>query len=795
MSSRTLPGAAMPPGGDVPAGPLALLEALDRKVHWLSAWTIHHANHLRESRDGLKVGGHQASSASMATLLSALYFGVLRPHDRVAVKPHASPAWHAIQYLLGRQTVDQLQRFRAFGGAQSYPSRTKDQGDVDFSTGSVGLGVAVTAFASLVQELLVAHRRLPPEQAGRMIALLGDAELDEGNIYEALLEGAKHDLRDCWWIVDYNRQSLDATTSDRMGERVTRIVQACGWTVHTLKYGRQLEAAFARPGGAALRDWLEAVPNDTYATLSHQGGDAWRARLHRDLAAHADTLALVEAHDDAALAALMTNLAGHDLPLLLDTFRAVTSRAPQLFVVYTIKGFGLPFQGHKDNHAGLMTVAQVDALRTRMGVAPGEEWERFAALPHEAAAYEAFLAQVPFVSGARPGGGAPQLAVPPRGTFPVPAGNQSTQVGFGKVLNDLARLGGPLADAIVTTSPDVTVSTNLGGFVNQRGIFARDAQADAFREASIPSPLKWGKGPTGQHLELGIAEANLFTLLAAAGLSHELFGARLIPVGTLYDPFINRGLDALNYACYQGARFLLAATPSGLTLAPEGGAHQSIHTPLIGMAQPGLTYVEPAYVDELSEIMRWAFAHLQAPDGGAVYLRLSTRPLEQPARTLDDAQVDALLAGGYWLVPPGPHAEVAIVYTGALAPEAMAAYEELREDTPGAGVLAVTSPDLLHRGWSEAQRQRAQGDHALSHVERLLAQLPPTAGLATVIDGPAATLGWLGGVRGQRVCALGVDRFGQSGDLPDLYREYRLDAEAIMEAVAEVVVAGAAPRP
>jgi pyruvate dehydrogenase E1 component len=437
----------------------------------------------------------------------------------------------------------------------------------------------------------------------------------------------------------------------------------------------------------------------------------------------------------------------------------------------------------------------MDALRTRLGVAPGDEWERFAALPHEAAAYEAFLAQVPFVAGARPGGGAPQLAVPPRGTFPVPAGNQSTQVGFGKVLNDLARLGGPLADAIVTTSPDVTVSTNLGGFVNQRGIFARDAQADAFREAGIPSPLKWGKGPAGQHLELGIAEANLFTLLAAAGLSHELFGARLIPVGTLYDPFINRGLDALNYACYQGARFLLAATPSGLTLAPEGGAHQSIHTPLIGMAQPGLTYFEPAYVDELSEVMRWAFAHLQAPDGGAVYLRLSTRPLEQPARTLDDAQVDALLAGGYWLVPPGPHAEVAIVYTGAVAPEAMAAYEELREDTPGAGVLAVTSPDLLHRGWSEAQRQRAQGHHALSHVERLLAQLPPTAGLATVIDGPAATLGWLGGVRGQRVCALGVDRFGQSGDLPDLYREYRLDAEAIMEAVAEVVVAGAAPRP
>ncbi len=792
MTPCIAPGAATPPWSGAPTDVLrlALLEQLDRKVHWLSAWTIHHANHLRESRDGLKVGGHQASSASLATILSALYFGVLRPEDRVAVKPHASPAWHAIQYLLGRQDANQLRRFRAFGGAQSYPSRTKDHDDVDFSTGSVGLGVAVTAFTSLVQDLLLAHGRLAPAQAGRMIALLGDAELDEGNIYEALLEGAKHDLRNCWWIVDYNRQSLDATTSDRMGERFARIFDACGWQVRTLKYGRRLEAAFAQPGGAALREWLDAVANDDYAMLSYAGGAAWRARLAQDLAADADALALVAAHDDDALAALMTNLAGHDLGLLLDTFAATTSATPQLFVIYTVKGVGLPFQGHKDNHAGLMTVTQMAAYRARMGVAEGAEWERFAGLPHEAAAYDAALAEVPFVRGPRPGGGAPAIAVHTRDAFPRPVGDQSTQVAFGKILNELARLGGPLADALVTTSPDVTVSTNLGGFVNQRGIFARAAVRDAFREASIPSPLKWAKGPSGQHLELGIAESNLFTLLAALGLSHELFGARLLPVGTLYDPFINRGLDALNYACYQGARFLLAATPSGLTLAPEGGAHQSIHPPLIGMAQPGLTYFEPAFADELSEIMRWSFAHLQAPDGGAVYLRLSTRTLAQPARTLSDAQVDDLLAGAYWQVLPTPGAEVAIAYTGAIAPEAMAAFEEMRDDTPGLGLLAVPSPDRLHRDWSAAQRARATGQPAVAHVERLLAALPPEAGLATVIDGPPATLGWLGGVRGHRTCALGVDRFGQSGDLPDLYREYRLDAEAIMEAVAEAVVGG-----
>lgn len=787
MPNSTAPAPTAPAAASIASDDLSLMLALDRKVHWLSAWTIHHANHLRASRDGLKVGGHQASSASMATMLSALYFGVLRPNDRVAVKPHASPAYHAIQYLYGRQSLDQLQRFRALGGAQSYPSRTKDQDGVDFSTGSVGLGVAITAFASLVQDYLVAHQRLPEAEAGRMIALMGDAELDEGNIYEAVLEGAKHGLRNCWWIVDYNRQSLDATTTDRMGERFSRIFDACGWTVHTLKYGRLQEAAFAEAGGASLRDWIDAAPNDLYAALSYQGGAAWRARLVVDFADDPDALQLVASRDDEQLAALMTNLAGHDLGLLLDTFQGITSELPQLFVIYTVKGFGLPFQGHKDNHAGQMTNAQMEAFQQRMGVAAGDEWDRFAGLAHDAAEYEAFLARTPFAA-TRQAREAAVVPVPERAQFPRPTGKQSTQVAFGKILNDLSRAGAPLADAIVTTSPDVTVSTNLGGFVNQRGVFARTPEGDAFREASIASPLKWAKGPTGQHLELGIAEHNLFTMLAAAGLSAELFGQRLLPVGTLYDPFINRGLDVLNYACYQGARFLLVATPSGLSLAPEGGAHQSIHTPLIGMSQPGLTYFEPAFADELAEVMRWAFDYMQRSDGGAVYLRLTTRPLEQPERTLSEAQVGDLLAGAYWQVPPGPRADVAIVYTGVVAPEAMEALQLILEDVPDAGLLAVPSPDRLQRDWTTALAARARGERVTSHAERLLGMLPRHAGLATVVDGPPATLAWLGGVRGHRVAPLGVERFGQSGDIPDLYREYRLDADAILDAVASVVV-------
>ncbi|MDQ2860182.1 MAG: transketolase [Pseudomonadota bacterium] len=763
---------------------LELIGELDRKVQWLSAWTIHNANHLRESRDGLKVGGHQASCASMASTMSALYFGVLGPDDRVAVKPHASPVFHAIQYLYGRQSLDQLQRFRGFGGAQSYPSRTKDGDDVDFSTGSVGLGVAMTAFASIAQDYLLAHGLLAPERAGRMIALLGDAELDEGNVYECALEGVKHDLRNCWWIVDYNRQSLDAATAEGMAARFTDIFGAVGWDVIVLKYGRALEAAFAQAGGDALRAWIEACPNDLYAALSYQGGAAWRARVLADLGAGSTAAALIGAHDDAALAGLMTNLAGHDLGLLMDAFHGVRDERPKFFIVYTIKGHGLPFQGHKDNHSGLMTNAQMEAFRARMGVPAGEEWAPWAGLPRDGEAYRAFLAATPFAAK-QPPEPAPRVAVPDSAAFPRPAGRQSTQVAFGKVLNDLARTGGPLADAIVTTSPDVTVSTNLGGFVNQRGLFARSDRADLFRDSGIASTQRWRMGPGGQHIELGIAENNLFLLLGALGLTGPLFGRRVIPVGTLYDPFINRGLDALNYACYQDARFLLVATPAGLALGPEGGAHQSIHTPLIGMAQDKLSYFEPAFVDELGEILRWSFDHLQADDGGSVYLRLSTRALDQPARETDAAWADDLLAGAYWQTPPEIGAGLALAYTGAVAPEAMDAFEQIREDFPGAGLLAVPSPDRLHRGWS-----RALEAGEVCHAERLLSALGDHARLVTVIDGPPATLSWLGGVRGHRVAALGVDRFGQCGDIPDLYRAYRLDAQAMLDAAAGVLVAG-----
>ncbi|MFT4054678.1 MAG: transketolase [Novosphingobium sp.] len=763
---------------------VATLEALEKRLLWLSAWTIHNANHLRPKRDGLKVGGHQASCASMTAIMSALYFHALRPQDKVAVKPHAGPVLHAIHYLLGEQTREKLERFRGLGGVQSYPSRTKDTIPVDFSTGSVGLGVAVTAFSSLVQDYLVAHGQVREEDAGRMIALMGDAELDEGNIYECLIEGYKHDLRNCWWIVDYNRQSLDSTTADRMFRRFDDIFETCGWRVVTLKYGKLQREAFQRPGGKAIEEWIDQCPNADFAVLTYQGGAAWRERLMADIGGKAQVRKLLGSYDDDALAALMTNLGGHCIESLIDAFDACDDDRPTLFIAYTVKGHGLPLAGHKDNHSGMMNPPQMEQFRTRMGIPEGQEWEPWGGLgDNAAAALDAFVKDSPIArKPAEPL--APAVAVP---ALAAPDGaEQSTQAAFGRILLDIAKSGEELADRIVTTAPDVTQTTNLGGFVNQRGLFRRQELADVFQKAKIPSAQKWSAHAAGQHIELGIAENNFFIMLASLGLAGPHFGTRLLPVGTVYDPFISRGLDALNYGCYQDSRFLLVGTPSGLTLAAEGGAHQSINTPLIGMGQPGLTAFDPAFADELALIMGWSFDHMQREDGGSVYLRLSTRAIPQMTREDDDWQADAL-KGGYWLRKPGPDAQAAIAFSGVVAPEALAAWEQLAEDLPGLGLLNVTSPDLLHRGWSARRAARWNGQkQAPCHTETLLGALAPGAGLVTVLDGSPGALSWLGGVRGMRVSPLGTDRFGQTGDLYDLYRTYRLDADAIIDAAAEL---------
>lgn len=775
----------------------AILKEIEKKLLWLSAWTVHNANHLREKNEGdVKVGGHQASCASMVSIMTALYFDTLKSEDRVAVKPHASPVFHAIQYLMGQQTREKLENFRGLGGAQSYPSRTKDIDDVDFSTGSVGLGVAATSFASLVQDYIDAKEWASDRDLGRMVALVGDAELDEGNVYECLLEGWKHNLRNTWWIIDYNRQSLDGIVNEGLWERIEAIFKAFGWRVVTLRHGALQEAAFKEPGGAKLRDWIHACPNQLYSALTFMGGAAWRERLMDDIGDQGDVTELLNKRSDDELSDLMNNLGGHCLSSLTSAFDAIDDERPTVFLAYTIKGWGTPLAGHKDNHAGLMNKAQMAEFQERIGVPEGQEWEKFAGLKN-GNQLQTFLDETPFFSKGPRRFAAPVLESP--GPVFLDDRVQSTQAGFGKILDGIAKMDAPIADRILTTSPDVTVSTNIGTWVNKRGLFARESKGDTFREQKIPSTQKWVFSPEGQHMELGIAEMNLFLLLGAAGLSHSLFGERLIPIGTVYDPFVARGLDALNYACYQDARFMIVGTPSGVTLAPEGGAHQSIGAQLIGMSQDGLVSFEPAYLDELSIIVDWAFDYLQRdgegdPDertwlrdetGGSVYLRLTTRPIEQlGVKSRDDEEFrQGVIDGGYWLRKPGANCELVIAYQGCVAPEAIEAAGRIGNDRRDIGVLAITSADRLNSGWTAARRARARGHHsAKSQIERLMEDVPSNATVITVTDGHPATLAWIGGVQGHKTVPLGVEHFGQTGTIDDLYRHFQIDADAIVSA-------------
>ena len=751
------------------------LKIIEKRILWLSCWMVHNANHLRENQDGLKVGGHQASSASIVSIMTALYFNILRPEDRVAVKPHASPVFHAIQYLAGLQTKENIENFRGFGGAQSYPSRTKDIDDVDISTGSVGLGVAMTSFISLIQDYILRKKFAKDIPQGRMIALVGDAELDEGNVYECLQEGWKHDLRNVWWIIDYNRQSLDGVVHEGLAERLSSVFEAFGWNLIVLKYGKLQKEAFQEPGGNALKKWIDDCPNQLYSALVYEGGAVFKKRVLDDIGDQSVVSHLIDKRSDDEFLALMANLGGHCVPTLCETFENIKDDKPTAFIAYTIKGWGTPLAGHKDNHAGLMTKAQMDSFKIKFGINDGDEWNRFSD-EKEYNKLDEYLKNLPFQKAGHRKYKSQKISVD-ENIF-IKETKISTQNAFGKILDQYANNDTEFSNRIVTTSPDVSVSTNLGPWINKKGLFNRNESSDTFRDRKIPSTQKWIFSTSGQHIELGIAEMNLFLLLGAAGLSHELFGERLFPIGTVYDPFISRGLDAMNYACYQDARFMIVGTPSGISLAPEGGAHQSIGTPLIGISQPGLLSYEPAFADELSAIMNYGFNYLQDEDGGSIYLRLSTRSIDQTLRNLDKSLTNDILKGGYWLKKPGPNPEIIIVYQGVMANEVIKATGYLGEIFKDVGVLSITSSDNLFNEWKK-KTISFNLETSKSHIEHLLEVVPRDTKIITVIDGHPMTLSWLGSVYGHKTLPLGVDRFGQTGNINDLFEEFAIDSQSI----------------
>jgi len=758
---------------------LAVLERIQKQVLWLGTYMVHHANVLRANPDGVKVGGHQASSSSIVSLLTALYFDALRSDDLVAVKAHASPAFYAIQYLRGRLTAGALRELRSFGGLQAYPSRRKNADVVDLSTGSMGLGAVQATFGALASRYVVDHFGDRP--GGRVVVIVGDAELDEGNVGEALAEEVVARLANVLWIVDVNRQSLDRIVPDGRLRQMRAMFEAGGWHVIDLRWGGKLQGFFGNRGGDRLRNRLHAMPNAEYQRLLRLPAGAVRKALVTDSAGGIDRTLdrLLSSTSDAALGELVADLGGHDLRLILEAFAEAgrVGDRPSVIFAHTIKGWGLPLAGDPLNHTMLLTQSQVDDLRRSLDIDAGAEWDGFATDSEEAD----LVRRLPALF-TPPAPKASSVEVPAQldETYPPQC---STQEAFGRVLGALSRL--PVADRIVTVSADVAVTTHLVGWINRKGVYFPQARSSAF--ADVPQAVQWKESPAGQHIELGIAEHNLFLLLGALGLSRELYGETLLPIGTLYDPFVTRGLDALYHALYSGARFVVAATPSGISLSPEGGAHQSVITPGIGVALPGIVYWDPAFAREVEWILLEGLRGLADGQGEAVYLRLSTRPVDQSlALPPSPAHRAGVLRGAYRLVDargePGWDPDtnaVSVFAAGVTVPEAVQAGRALRERGVLASIFAVTSPDRLYRDLRGPR----------PYLEELVGAEEEGVPVVSVLDGHSLALAFIGAALGVPQIALGVDDFGQSGARADLYRHYGIDAPAILSA-ARVLLGG-----
>jgi pyruvate dehydrogenase E1 component len=762
---------------------LAALEAVERRVLWLATSMVHHANRVRTTSSGVKVGGHEASSASMVGIMTALYFEHLRAPDRVSVKPHAAPVLHAINYLLGTLERSHLTTLREFGGLQSYPSRAKDAGVVDFSTGSVGIGATATLWSAISQRYIAGHFDVPV--GGRHVALVGDAELDEGAIWEALVDPMVARLGEVLWIVDLNRQSLDRVVPDMAAGRMRGMFEAAGWETITVKYGRRLRALFERPGGEALRERIDSMSNEEYQRLLRSPAGELRERLAGDARTRRDVQRVIAELDDAEVTAAICDLGGHDLADLLEAYRRADQirDRPAVIFAYTIKARGLPTQGHPSNHSALLSDGQWEELACVLGADAGDPWAPFAPGTPEAelcrSAAERLRREPLPVS-------TPHAV--PSDLGRVHTSTASTQQAFGRFFVDLERADPVVAKHVVTVSPDVASSTNLGGWINHVGVWNMGERVDWF--ADDPQTLmRWRESSHGQHIELGIAEGNLVGLLGELGATWSRAGLPLLPIGALYDPFVNRALEPWSFGIYAGGQSILVGTPSGVTLAPEGGAHQSIITPSIGLEQPRCVAWEPAFGQDLEWTLLAALAGLGHSGGTSAYFRLSTRPIAQElAATPADARGRAarrahVLAGGYVLRQSARTPDVTLVGMGAVLPEAVAAADTLTDAGIAADVICLTSADLVFRAL-QARQGLLEGDHAI------LDELFPAerrAPIVTVLDGHPHTLAFLSAIRRVPIANLGVSDFGQSGDVPDLYAHFGIDAETIIGAALDLI--------
>ncbi len=768
-----------------PSGSLESLRLVEQRVLWLATAMIDHANRMRGDASGVKVGGHQASSASIASIMTALWFTQLRSVDRVSVKPHASPVLHAINYLLGNLDAKYLTTLREIGGLQSYPSRSKDPDPVDYSTGSVGIGATAPIWGAVARRFVRSQQGQSPV-TGRQYSLVGDAELDEGAIWEAVLDPSVAELGELVWIVDFNRQSLDRVVPNVSATRILAMFAAAGWQVISLKFGKLLEELFARPGGEALRRRIDEMTNPEYQRLLRCTPTQLRTRLPGD-GPEADAIRAVLAQaDDAEIHRCVRNLGGHDLDALADAFAAIDDTRPTVIFAYTVKGNGLPNAGHPQNHSNQLTHVQMIELASEVGMDLDDPWHGFAPDTPEGRWCRQAAARLT----REPIAVLPPPAVP-ADLGRTPTGKGSTQQALGRALVDLTRQAPAAAARVVTVSPDVASSTNLGGWLNKVGSWTPGERVDWFAD-DAETILHWRENPTGQHIELGIAETNLVSLIGELGSTWSRWAHPLFPIGVLYDPFVGRALEPWSFGMYAGGQSILVGTPSGVSLAAEGGAHQSITTPSIGLEQPGCTAYEPAFALDLEWCLLDGLSRLGRPDGSSTYLRLSTRPIDQMLAQIptDPAARERrrrhVVAGAYSL-HRDPKAVLTIAVMGAMVPEALAAAARLAELGVGCEVVCVTSPDLLFRA---VRARQGRGDAPSWILDQVFPSRRATP-LVTVLDGHPHTLAFLSTINIVPIATLGVDGFGQSGALADTYAYHHIDADAIVGAALDLLGGGA----
>jgi len=756
-----------------------VLDEIAAHVLWTSTAMIHHANRIRPNPSGLKVGGHQASCASMVSIMTSLWFTQLQSGDRVSVKPHASPVLHSINYLLGTLDQSHLTTLREFGGLQSYPSRSKDPDPVDYSTGSVGIGGTAPIWGAVTRRYV--NTTLGDTGTGRQYSLVGDAELDEGAVWEAILDPSVQELGEIVWIVDMNRQSLDRVVPNIAAGRLETMFSAAGWQVITVRFGRLLEDLFGRPGGAALRRRILDMPNSEYQRLLRCSAQELRARLPAEGADAGAIGDLITGLDDHTLVRAISNLGGHDMNSLRSAYAQIDDTRPTIIIAYTIKGYGLPTQGHPQNHSSLLTDEQFNELSVSLGQDPAQPWRRFddgspaGELCHATAER---LQRAPLATENPP-------AVP-TDLGRVPPAISTTQAALGRALLDLTREAPDVAKRIVTVSPDVSSTTNLAGWLNKVGVWSPGERRNWFDDDG-ETIMHWREKPTGQHMELGIAETNLVGLIGELGAAWSRWGQPLFPIGVLYDPFVERALEPWSYGIYAGGQSILVGTPSGVSLAAEGGAHQSIKTPSIGLEQPGCTSYEPAFAIEVEWTLLDCMSRLGRPDGRSSYLRLSTRPVRQE---LADVPTDAaarerrrrhVVAGAYTL---RSHAGAAatIVAIGAMVTEALDAADRLAQIGIGTEVVCVTSPGLLF----DAVQSRQGLGAAPSWILDQVFPADRAAPMVTVLDGHPHTLSFISSINRVPSKSLGVSNFGQVGSLDAVYRYHGIDTDSIVRAVLDL---------